>query len=268
MQQQALTRTTAAAFQAALHPAPQQLPGRKARCPSTHGWQLPPARVAAAFVVALRRPKRSTQCRSAAAETMSKAETTSRRRRDSATCLLVLLNLAVFLYERFPLLGGGGYPLYSWRLQHNGRRFHPIQLVTSMFCHQDYGHLSSNLFGLYIFGRAVEEQTGSLGLVVAYLFCGVFANLASLFRLQGNFVSLGASGAVFGLFVAATLSKFTPDPRSLVEFYVLGQFAFSQLHFEFTGPYRPGVDATAHIAGAVGGLLAYALVRRRRRQAD
>uniref|UniRef100_A0A7S4R5R1 Peptidase S54 rhomboid domain-containing protein n=1 Tax=Alexandrium monilatum TaxID=311494 RepID=A0A7S4R5R1_9DINO len=188
-----------------------------------------------------------------------------RKRGDTATCFLVLLNMAVFFYERFPLLGRGGYPLYAWRLQHHGSRFQPFQLVASTFCHSDYRHLAGNLFGLYIFGRAVEEQCGTSGLIVAYLVCGVFANLASLVRLRGHIVSLGASGAVFGLFVAATLAKISPDWRSLVECYVLGQFAWSQLQMEFTGPYRPGVDHTAHIAGAVGGLLAFLIVRRRSR---
>lgn len=188
-----------------------------------------------------------------------------RRRGDSATCFLVLFNLAVFLYERFPLLGGGR-ALYSWHMQHHPSRFHPFQLVSSTFCHGSYRHLSGNLFGLYIFGRAVEEQCGAPGLIAAYLICGIFANVASLMRLRGHIVSLGASGAVFGLFVAATLAKLTPDPRSLVEFYIFGQFAWTQVQMELTGPYRPGVDHTAHIAGAVGGLLAYLLVRRTKRR--
>mmetsp|Transcript_82413 Transcript_82413/g.255980 ORF Transcript_82413/g.255980 Transcript_82413/m.255980 type:complete len:309 (+) Transcript_82413:23-949(+) len=188
------------------------------------------------------------------------------RRGDSVTCFLVILNLAVFLYERFPILGRGGYPLYGWRMQHHGARFRPFQLIASTFCHGDYRHLAGNLFGLYIFGRAVEEQCGASGLIVAYLVCGIFANLASLVFLRGHVVSFGASGVVFGLFVAATLAKLSPDWRSLVEFYVLGQFAWSQLQMELMGPSRAGVDHTAHIAGAVGGLLAYAIVRRRRRE--
>lgn len=184
------------------------------------------------------------------------------RRFDSATCLLVLLNAIVFLYEHVAAFGG--QPLSSWWLQHDPRRFKLYQLVTATLCHRDYPHLASNLFGLYIFGRAVEEQSGFLGVIIAYVLCGAFANAASAFCQRGHFASLGASGAVFGLFIAAALVKVRRDPRSLVECYVLGQFALSQVWGELTGPARPGVDSTAHLAGAVGGLLAFVLLRRRR----
>mmetsp|Transcript_14352 Transcript_14352/g.50376 ORF Transcript_14352/g.50376 Transcript_14352/m.50376 type:complete len:144 (+) Transcript_14352:245-676(+) len=140
-----------------------------------------------------------------------------------------------------------------------------------MFCHGDYRnsrwakrHLASNLFGLYIFGRAVEEQSGSFGVVFAYVFCGLFANLASKLLLHGAYTSLGASGAVFGLFVAAALTKLAPDWRSLIECGVLGQFALSQVWGELAGPSRAGVNKTAHLAGAVAGVVAWWLVRRRR----
>jgi len=187
------------------------------------------------------------------------------RRHDAATCSLVLLNVAVFMLERFPVLSAGGQPFFAWRLHHDRRRFQLMQLITSMFCHHDYRHLSNNIFGMYIFGRAVEEQVGSKWFIMSYLICGVFANVVSLIRHRGHVVSLGASGAVFGLFVAATLVKMRPQFGSLVEFYVLGQFAWSQLQVELTGPYRPGVNSTVHVAGAVGGVIAYLFVRRRTR---
>lgn len=180
------------------------------------------------------------------------------QRYNSATCALVLLNIAVFLFERC-----NGIPLRGWWLQHDRRYFHPFQVVTSLFCHRDYRHLSGNLFGLYVFGRAAEEEAGSFGLLTAYLVCGIVANLTSFVLQSGRMVSLGASGAVFGLFVLATFLKLGPDPRCLIEFFVFGQFAFMQLSAELAGPYRPGVDSTAHIAGALGGLIAFWLVRRR-----
>lgn len=186
-------------------------------------------------------------------------------RRDTGTCALVLFCIAIFLYERLPILGQGGHPLMAWRLHHDSW-FRPMQLVTAAFCHHNYGHLSSNLFGLYVFGRAAEEQVGAGGLVLSYLICAVLANVVSLFWIHGHVVSLGASGAVFGLFVAATLLKFQFDWRSLVEFLVLGQFAFSQVSSELTGPRRPGVDSVAHIAGAFAGIIAYVVVRKLRKR--
>jgi hypothetical protein len=59
---------------------------------------------------------------------------------------------------------------------------------------------------------SLKEDLGWRGMVVAYLFCGVCANMASLLLLPGNTISLGASGAVFGRFGPSTTA---PSPRLL-----------------------------------------------------
>lgn len=65
------------------------------------------------------------------------------------------------------------------------------------------------------------------GLLFAYAFCGIFANLVSLALLPAATVSLGASGAVFGLFTVSVLARLSwrdLDWRKLVEVAVLGDF--------------------------------------------
>ena len=110
------------------------------------------------------------------------------------------------------------------------------QFVTSIFCHANWAHLSGNIFFLYIFGKIVEEEEGAFGVWFSYLFTGVGAGLASylvLPRGSGGLlgvgasatVSLGASGAVFGLFAISVLTKLTrPSLRKLLEAIILGQF--------------------------------------------
>lgn len=100
-------------------------------------------------------------------------------------------------------------------------------------------HLSSNLFFLYIFGRSffftfctispslddtheieilkyffcspsgklVEEEEGNFALWTSYILTGAGANLVSWLVLPRNAVSVGASGAVFGLFAISVLVK-------------------------------------------------------------
>lgn len=56
-------------------------------------------------------------------------------------------------------------------------------------------------------GKLVEEEEGNLALWVSYIFTGTGANLVSWFVLSRNAVSIGASGAVFGLFAISVLVK-------------------------------------------------------------
>uniref|UniRef100_A0A804QQ26 Peptidase S54 rhomboid domain-containing protein n=1 Tax=Zea mays TaxID=4577 RepID=A0A804QQ26_MAIZE len=93
---------------------------------------------------------------------------------------------SLYLYHAFP----------SW-----------FQFVTSTFCHANWNHLSSNLFFVYIFGKLVEEEEGNFALWMSYILTGAGANLISWLALPTSSVSLGASGAVFGLFTISVLVK-------------------------------------------------------------
>lgn len=46
------------------------------------------------------------------------------------------------------------------------------QFLTCTFCHASWQHLSSNIFFLYIFGKAVEEEEGAFGVWFSYLVTG------------------------------------------------------------------------------------------------
>jgi len=56
-------------------------------------------------------------------------------------------------------------------------------------------------------GRVVEEEEGSAGLWMMYLVTGTAANLVAWLVLPSSFVSVGASGAIFGLFAVSILTR-------------------------------------------------------------
>ena len=119
-----------------------------------------------------------------------------------ATRALVALNLTIFVRMLFAS-GALGDPetLVAW-----GGNFGPRttngewwRLVTSMFVHTGFVHLLVSTLGLLQLGLLLERLVGRVALAAVYLSAGVFAGLVSL-SVAPVEVSVGASGAIFGLY--------------------------------------------------------------------
>jgi membrane associated rhomboid family serine protease len=180
----------------------------------------------------------------------------SSKTRATAVYALMLCNLAVFVMDKV-----FGWRFVARQLYFFHHRWKWWQPLTTCFCHADRFHLGNNLFLLLLFGRSVEDDQGWGGLLLSYVFCGVFASLVSLFLMSANTISIGASGAVFGLFAVSTLAKLSWrdfDWRKLVEVAVLGEFVFRQLANEVStaaGGGRAGINHVAHLSGAAAGAI-------------
>lgn len=173
---------------------------------------------------------------------------------------ILLINLGIYLADHvFQVPWVKALYLY-----HNRPDWY--QFITSTFCHLNWNHLSSNLFFLYIFGKLVEEEEGNFALWLSYIFTGAGANLVSWLVLPRNAVSIGASGAVFGLFAVSVLVKMSFDWRKILEVLILGQFVVervmeaAQSSAMLGGSARGGyavqnVNHVAHLSGALIGVL-------------
>ncbi|KAG8375545.1 hypothetical protein BUALT_Bualt10G0110900 [Buddleja alternifolia] len=174
---------------------------------------------------------------------------------------ILLINIGIFLADhvfQVPWIKA----LY---LYHNQPAWY--QFITSTFCHFNWNHLSSNLFFLYIFGKLVEEEEGNFALWLSYILTGAGANLVSWLILPRNAVSIGASGAVFGLFAISVLVKMSWDWRKILEVLILGQFVVekvmeaAQASASIGGNLRGGgyalqnVNHIAHLSGALVGVV-------------
>lgn len=69
------------------------------------------------------------------------------------------------------------------------------------------GSVEDNDSCLFPTGKLVEEEEGCFALWTSYILTGAGANLVSWLVLPRNLVSVGASGAVFGLFAISVLVK-------------------------------------------------------------
>ncbi|MBD0255211.1 MAG: rhomboid family intramembrane serine protease, partial [Cytophagales bacterium] len=122
------------------------------------------------------------------------------------TPILMHLNLVLFLLMVIAGLGFlsfGNDDLLTW-----GANYRPLtvrgqwwRLLTSTFLHGGVLHLFMNLYGLLFVGLFLEPVLGRARLLLIYLLTGVLASLASLLWYPAT-VSVGASGAIFGLYGA------------------------------------------------------------------
>ena len=134
-----------------------------------------------------------------------------RRSTPVLTLLIILANLAVFLYQialsppaeqqfflefamipaRIPLAFTSPSVTFS-------QAFAP--LLTSIFLHGGLLHLAGNMWFLWVFGDNVEDRFGHFTYLMFYLICGVGASVVhTIFNLDSRIPAVGASGAISGV---------------------------------------------------------------------
>ena len=133
------------------------------------------------------------------------------------------------------------------------------RLWTVTLLHGSFLHLFFNMYALYLAGPIVERWYGPLRFLLFYLACAAAGSVGS-FVFGGDQPSVGASGAIFGLFGLLLASGRTHRPvdrqsRALVS--QIGMLILINLAF---GAIVPGIDNAAHIGGLAAGLWLGAIV--------
>ena len=130
------------------------------------------------------------------------------------------------------------------------------RLITALFVHVDILHLFFNMYALYIGGRVVEPYYGSLRFLAIYFLSGIIGNIASLIL---PVLSVGASGAVFGVFGAMIVveKRVTGTATAMIVFLII-VLIVSNLAY-------PGkINNIAHIAGVLAGYVLGKILEPRR----
>ena len=128
------------------------------------------------------------------------------------------------------------------------------RILTSAFLHVGLIHLVVNMYSLAIIGTQVETFIGKWKFLFIYFISAIGGNLLSLVFSQANVVSVGASGALFGLMGA--LLYFGYHYRLYLSEAIRNQIIPIILINLLIGFIVPGIDNVAHIGGLIGGYLA------------
>jgi membrane associated rhomboid family serine protease len=124
------------------------------------------------------------------------------------------------------------------------------RLITGGFLHAGLLHIAFNMYLLYALGQILEPALGSVRFAILYVTSLLCGSLGALL-LQPTAVTVGASGAVFGL-MGATF--FEMRSRGIDPFQTgIGGLIVLNLVFSFV---LSGISIGGHIGGLIGGSLA------------
>ncbi|MFJ8111137.1 rhomboid family intramembrane serine protease [Streptomyces sp. NPDC096132] len=171
------------------------------------------------------------------------------------TKILIGLCLAVFLVQRS--VGDR----FTDSLELLGRAYVPVlggvegiaegqwyRLLTPMFLHGSYIHILFNMLSLWWLGGPLEQALGRARYLALYFVSGLAGSALTYLIAEPNQPSLGASGAIFGLFgaTAVLMRRMRYDMRPIITLLVINlifTFGWSNIAWQ------------AHIGGLVAGVI-------------
>lgn len=131
------------------------------------------------------------------------------------------------------------------------------RLITAMFLHGGMLHIICNMYTLYIIGPQVERFYGKIKFSIIYFGSGIASSLLSLI-FRPNSISVGASGAIFGLFGALLIyliknkEKFTKASINNILIVIIINL--------LVGFSVSNIDNYGHIGGLLFGVLSSVLI--------
>lgn len=179
-------------------------------------------------------------------------------RKPYVTYALLAINILLFIIMVF-VSGDGIYGFQTETLVKFGGNVKSLvlngeywRLIASAFLHDGFLHLICNMYALYVLGIQLENFFGKTRFAIIYLFSAITGNLLSLVFTDPNVVSIGASGAIFGLF--GSLLYFGYYYRVYLGTVLRTQIVPVILINLLFGIVTPGIDNAAHIGGLIGGV--------------
>jgi len=122
------------------------------------------------------------------------------------------------------------------------------RILTVALTHGGIAHLFLNMYALLLLGNTLEVALGRNKFLLIFVVSQIGASFASLYANPDNQPSVGASGAIFGLFgaMAVLTKKYGFSDKSI--------YAIIGINFAI-GFILPGIDWQAHLGGFISGSL-------------
>ncbi|MFJ6571445.1 rhomboid family intramembrane serine protease [Streptomyces sp. NPDC091292] len=176
------------------------------------------------------------------------------------TKLLILINVAIFiaiqadsrLVTDLTLIGAWPPAPFTPTQGVAGGEWY--RLVTSMFAHQELWHIAFNMLSLWWLGGPLEAALGRVRYFSLYMVSGLAGSALTYLIASPSEQSLGASGAIYGLFgaTAVLVRRLNYDMRPVIALLVIN------LIFTFS---LSGIAWQAHVGGLIAGVIvAYGMV--------
>lgn len=176
------------------------------------------------------------------------------------TYILVMTNIIVFVAleilgdtqsSAFMLVNGAMNP---YMVLH----FHQwYRLFTCIFLHFGIEHLANNMLLLFLLGQIFERAVGSTRYFGIYLGSGIAGSFLSFFYMSlmnQNYISAGASGAIFGIVGGMIVVIICHKGR--YKWITTKQMIFMALLTLYFGYSSTGVDNAGHVGGLITGAIA------------
>lgn len=122
----------------------------------------------------------------------------------------------------------------------------PITFITSAFLHADFFHLGMNMLVLFVF-RHIEKETSSLGFLFIYFVSLLGGSGAVVLISPADSLTVGASGAVFGI-LGAWLVVMKGQAKTQVILFLAINIAVTM--------NSPDISWQAHLGGLIAGAIA------------
>ena len=131
------------------------------------------------------------------------------------------------------------------------------RIFTVALVHAGLLHLGFNMYALMVLGNPIEAAFGKGKFLLVFFISLVTGSLTSAYFASASSYSVGASGAIFGLFGALVIvgKRIGADVRSI---YVIIGINF------VIGFVLGGIDWKAHLGGLIGGLISAQVVLKKR----